>query len=44
MNGTITFDSAKSLAEFLKEFAGGTALFTVVQEGDKFVLTFDGGY
>lgn len=44
MYGKITFDSAKELATFLKEFTGSTALFTVQSDGGKYTLQFTGGY
>ena len=44
MNGTIYFDNIESLAEFLKEFTGSTATFTVRQIGLQYVLEFNGGY
>lgn len=44
MNGKITFQSAESLAAFLKSFVGETPLFEVEEEGGQFILTFEGGY
>jgi hypothetical protein len=45
MNGTITFDNISDLAEFLKDFAGSTAIFKVEKHNEtKWVLTFTGGY
>jgi hypothetical protein len=44
MHGSIIFDSQKELAQFLKEFTGSTALFTVIPNGEKYVLTFTGGF
>jgi hypothetical protein len=45
MYGTITFASAKELAQFLKEFTGSTAVFQVDQMTDgTFKLKFTGGY
>jgi hypothetical protein len=44
MNGTITFDSVKELAEFLVHFTGSTAIFSVVPSGNQWILTFRGGF
>lgn len=44
MYGTITFDSIKQLAEFLRSFTGSTAKFTVVEVKGQWVLEFTGGY
>lgn len=45
MYGKIRFKSEASLARFLKEFVGSTAVFTVEQEGDySWLLEFKGGY
>lgn len=45
MNGTIHFNDSLELAEFLKNFVGCTAVFTVSREGATgFVLTFTGGF
>ena len=46
MNGTIEFDSEAALAEFLKEFTGGTAVFTCSFDARrrKYILEFTGGY
>ena len=44
MNGKITFETAKELAEFLKEFTGSTATFTVTKKGKDWVMEFNGGY
>ena len=44
MHGTIHFDNAESLAEFLREFCPSTAIFSVTQEGNQYVLKFTGGY
>jgi len=44
MNGKITFQSAESLAAFLKGFVGVTAIFEVEEEGGQFILTFEGGF
>jgi hypothetical protein len=45
MDGTITFWDLSQLAEFLKEFTGSTAKFTVTQDGsNRWVLTFTGGF
>lgn len=45
MYGKIRFNSEISLARFLKEFAGSTAIFTVEQEGDySWLLEFRGAY
>ena len=45
MNGTIDFPSLTELSDFLKEFCGSTALFTVVKVSDLcWRLEFTGGY
>ena len=44
MNGTITFEDLQALSEFLKEFHGATATFTVIKTGNVYLLTFNGGY
>jgi len=45
MNGTIHFGDVQELAEFLKQWVGQTAMFTVHREGaEGFVLQFTGGY
>jgi len=45
MNGTIIFGSISELAEFLKEFAGSTAVFEVHRYNDRsWILTFTGGF
>ena len=45
MNGTIRFDSASALAEFLRAFCPHTALFNARQCADgSFILEFTGGY
>jgi hypothetical protein len=45
MNGTITFESAEELAEFLKHFTGSTAIFDVLPDTHGgYKLTFRGGF
>jgi hypothetical protein len=45
MNGKIYFPDLKSLAEFLKEFGGSTAIFKVESgQFGQWVLSFNGGY
>lgn len=44
MFGSIYFESAKELAEFLKEFTGSTAIFEVKYLDQQYVLNFTGGY
>lgn len=44
MNGTITFNDLAQLADFLKQFTGSTATFTVVETNGKWTLTFNGGF
>lgn len=44
MQGKIIFNDVASLADFLRNFQGTTAVFEVCQDGRKFVLTFTGGY
>ena len=45
MHGTITFPDLAALAEFLRQFTGSTAVFTV-REGARgtWVLEFTGGF
>lgn len=43
MHGTITFNTISDLADFLREFTPSTALFTVTQRGNVWVLQFTGG-
>jgi len=46
MNGRIEFNSEAMLAEFLKHFAGCTAVFNCWwdQSRRKYILEFTGGY
>jgi hypothetical protein len=45
MHGKITFDSPESLAKFLIEFTGSTALFEVTEKSNgSFILEFSGGF
>ena len=44
MDGVIIFASTAELAEFLKEFCGCTAKFTVSKDPHFWVLKFDGGF
>lgn len=45
MNGSIKFNNAASLAQFLKDMVGSTATFkTIEHEDGSFTLTFDGGF
>lgn len=40
MNGTIWFETVRDLAEFLKEFEGCNALFSVIPADDGYSLSF----
>lgn len=46
MNGKIKFFDLRQLADFLKEFAGSTAIFEVRQEQNTgyWILEFTGGH
>ena len=44
MHGKIIFTSLVDLAEFLKEFTGSTATFSVEEHGSGWVLEFTGGF
>jgi len=44
MNGVIKFENVETLAAFLKEFVGTTAVFEVKEVVGGFVLTFTGGF
>jgi hypothetical protein len=45
MNGTITFETTRELAEFLRDFTGSTATFEVIKNGtDGWILRFLGGF
>ena len=44
MDGDIVFKSLAEVAEFLKEFCGCTAKFTVAKDAQFWVLKFTGGF
>ena len=44
MNGKITFETLKELAEFLKNFTGSSSLFEVAKGQNQWLLEFTGGY
>jgi hypothetical protein len=44
MNGKITFETLKELAEFLKNFTGSSSLFEVTKGQNQWLLEFTGGY